>query len=50
MGLLSDNQISAPYTELRETTKRDGLLDGNFNGMLKRNYQFFKSAVPENDS
>jgi hypothetical protein len=43
-GLLN-NQLSAPYPELRETVKEDGLFDGNFNKMLKRNHSLFKGAV-----
>ena len=43
-GLLN-NQISAPYTELRENIKEDGLFDPNFNGMLKRNHQLFRGAI-----
>lgn len=43
-GLLN-NQISAPYAELRENIKEDGLFDPNFNGMLKRNHQLFRGAI-----
>ena len=43
-GLLN-NQLSAPYPELRESVKEDGLLDGNFNGLLKRNHELFKGAI-----
>jgi hypothetical protein len=43
-GLLN-NQLSAPYPELREAVKEDGLYDGNFNKSLKRNYALFKGAV-----
>jgi hypothetical protein len=43
-GLLN-NQLSAPYPELRETVKEDGLYDGNFNGMLKRNHALFRGAI-----
>jgi hypothetical protein len=43
-GLLN-NQLSAPYSELRENVKEDGLFDGNFNKMLKRNHPLFKGAV-----
>ncbi len=31
-----NNQLSAPYTELRENVKEDGLLDGNFNESRSR--------------
>lgn len=43
-GLLN-NALSAPYTELRDNVKEDGLLDGNFNMMLKRNHTLFKGAI-----
>ena len=43
-GLLN-NQLSAPYPELRESVKEDGYYDGNFNGLLKRNYALFKGAI-----
>jgi hypothetical protein len=43
-GLLN-NQLSAPYPELRESVKEDGFYDGNFNGLLKRNYGLFKGAI-----
>jgi hypothetical protein len=43
-GLLN-NQLAVPYPELRETLREDGLFDGNFNKMLKRNHALFKGAV-----
>lgn len=43
-GLLN-NQLSAPYPELRESVKEDGFYDGNFNGALKRNHSLFKGAI-----
>ena len=43
-GLLS-NQMKAPYVELRDSCKEDGLYDGNFNKMLKRNHDLFRGAV-----
>lgn len=43
-GLLSNN-ISAPYAELREALKDDGLHDGNFNKVLKRNADLFRGAI-----
>jgi hypothetical protein len=43
-GLLN-NQLSAPYPELRESVKEDGFHDGNFNGLLKRNHTLFKGAI-----
>jgi hypothetical protein len=43
-GLLN-NQLSAPYPELRESVKEDGFYDGNFNGLLKRNHGLFKGAI-----
>src|ERR1700745_2768778 len=43
-GLLN-NHLSAPYPELRESVKEDGLLDGNFNMVLKRNHELFKGAI-----
>jgi hypothetical protein len=45
-GLLN-NTLSAPYAELRENLKDDGLFDGNFNKLLKRNHALFKGAVTE---
>jgi len=47
-GLLN-NQISAPYPELRESVKEDGLLDGNFNMNLKRNHSLFKGAITKDE-
>jgi hypothetical protein len=46
-GLLN-NSLSAPYTELRDSVKEDGLMDGNFNGTLKRNHAYFRGAITEN--
>jgi hypothetical protein len=43
-GLLN-NQLSAPYPELRESVREDGFYDGNFNGQLKRNHSLFKGAI-----
>ena len=43
-GLLN-NSLSAPYTELRDNVKEDGLFDGNFNKILKRNHTLFKGAI-----
>lgn len=45
-GLLN-NSLSAPYTELRDSVKEDGLMDGNFNKTLKRNHSLFRSAITE---
>jgi len=45
-GLLN-NSLSAPYTELRDSVKEDGLMDGNFNGTLKRNHTYFRGAITE---
>lgn len=43
-GLLS-NQLKAPYTELRDSIKEAGLMDGNFNKVLKKNNALFRGAV-----
>lgn len=43
-GLLNNN-ISAPYAELREALKDEGLHDGNFNKALKRNADLFRGAI-----
>lgn len=43
-GLLN-NQLKAPYAELRETINEAGLMDGNFNKVLKRNSNLFRGAV-----
>ncbi|HXI99627.1 MAG TPA: hypothetical protein VNH44_00305 [Micropepsaceae bacterium] len=43
-GLLN-NQMKAPYTELRDSIKEAGLMDGNFNKMLKKNSALFRGAV-----
>jgi hypothetical protein len=45
-GLLN-NALTAPYTELRESVKEDGLLDSNFNKMFKRNHGLFRGAISE---
>lgn len=46
-GLLN-NQMSAPYSELRENLREDGLFNGNFNKVLKRHHELFKGAVSKN--
>lgn len=43
-GLLA-NSMSAPYAELRQSLKDDGLYDTNFNKMLRRNHDLFRGAV-----
>lgn len=43
-GLLN-NQFKANYTELRDTIKEAGLMDGNFNKALKANHRLFRGAV-----
>jgi hypothetical protein len=45
-GLLN-NSLNAPYAELREALKDDGLYDGNLNKNLKRNHGFFRGAIGE---
>ncbi len=45
-GLLN-NSLSAPYPELRDSIREDGLMDGNFNKMLKRNHDLFKGAITQ---
>lgn len=45
-GLLN-NALTAPYTELRDSVREDGLLDNNFNGTLKRNHTLFRGAITE---
>ena len=47
-GLLS-NSLSAPYAELRATLKEDGLFDGNFNKVLKKNNTLFKGAISKDE-
>jgi hypothetical protein len=42
---LLNNQLAAPYPELRESVKEDGYYDGNFNMLLKRNHELFKGAI-----
>ena len=42
-GLLN-NALTAQYPELREAVKDDGLHDGNFNKVLKRNHALFRGA------
>jgi hypothetical protein len=37
--------MTAPYSELRENLREDGLFDGNFNKVLKRHHELFKGAV-----
>lgn len=43
-GLLN-NALTAPYDELREAVRDDGLYDGNFNKTLKRNHALFRGAI-----
>jgi hypothetical protein len=43
-GLLN-NALSAPYAELRDSVKEDGLMDGNFTSTLKRNHTLFRGAI-----
>lgn len=45
-GLLN-NALTAQYSELREAVKDDGLYDGNFNKVLKRNHALFRGAISE---
>lgn len=45
-GLLN-NAISAPYSELRESLKDEGLFDRNTTGNLKRNHAYFRGAITE---
>ena len=45
-GLLN-NALTAPYGELREAVRDDGLYDGNFNKTLKRNHALFRGAISE---
>jgi hypothetical protein len=45
-GLLS-NSLSAPYSELRDVLRDDGLWDGNTNKTLKRNHVLFRGAITE---
>jgi hypothetical protein len=45
-GLLN-NALTAPYGELREAVRDDGLYDGNFNKTLKRNHGLFRGAIGE---
>ena len=45
-GLLN-NALTAPYGELREAVRDDGLYDGNFNKTLKRNHALFRGAIGE---
>jgi len=42
---LLNNQFKAPYAEVRDTCKEDGLFDGNFNKVLKKNSNLFKGAI-----
>ncbi len=44
---LLNNTFNAPYSELRENVREDGLYDSNFNGMLKSNHKFFKGAISQ---
>jgi hypothetical protein len=43
-GLLN-NAMTAPYAELREALKDEGLHDGNLNKSLKRNHDLFRGAI-----
>ena len=45
-GLLN-NALTAPYGELREAVRDDGLFDGNFNKTLRRNYGLFRGAITQ---
>lgn len=45
-GLLN-NSFSAPYAELRDSVKEDGLMDSNFSNTLKRNHDLFRGAISE---
>jgi hypothetical protein len=42
---LLNNQFKAPYAEVRDTCKEDGLFDTNFNKVLKKNCSLFKGAI-----
>lgn len=42
---LLSNQFKAPYAEVRDTCKEDGLFDTNFNKVLKKNSNLFKGAI-----
>lgn len=42
---LLNNQFKAPYSEVRDSCKEDGLYDSNFNKTLKRHHQLFKGAI-----
>jgi len=45
-GLLN-NSLTAPYAELREALKDDGLYDTNLNKNLRRNHALFRGAIGE---
>jgi hypothetical protein len=45
-GLLN-NALSAPYTELRQSVKDDGLYDSNFTKLFKTNSDLFRGEVDE---
>jgi hypothetical protein len=45
-GLLN-NSLAAPYAELREALKDDGLYDTNLNKNLRRNHALFRGAIGE---
>jgi hypothetical protein len=45
-GLLT-NALTAPYGELREAVRDDGLYNANFNKTLKRNHSLFRGAIGE---
>jgi hypothetical protein len=42
---LLNNQFKAPYREVRETCKEDGLVDSNFTTNLKKSSALFKGAI-----
>jgi hypothetical protein len=42
---LLSNQFKAPYAEIRDSCKEDGLYDSNFNKALKRQHDLFKGAI-----
>lgn len=42
---LLNNQFKAPYAEVRDTCKEEGLFDGNFNKVMKKNSGLFRGAI-----
>jgi len=44
---LSTGQFRANYSEIRDTCKEEGLVDGNFTGNLKSRAEYFKGAITE---